>query len=269
MKLALHPGIRGPNLEMMADFCRYLRVEDLFYDLHCIESYQDGGLANPSALDQLQERFGSFGLRLSVLYDSLPDTVEALEKRREGLLGTLELLARARVNTLVLFMLQEDSSALMRPLEELYKAVVPRAEALGIKIATHAHWCEGHIAYNRKTVQRIIEFAPQPSNGICLCTGCYFQAGDDVIAMIREMPDRIHCMHIRDTTLRGGCDFEELAFGAGLAPIPGIMRALAEVGYDGIVIPEHMAPIKDELYAEASVAHAVGYLQGIMSAPGR
>lgn len=266
MKLALHPGIRGPKPDMMADLARYLRVEDLFYDLHCVEGYQDGSLTDTRALDQLQKRFGDFGLRLSVLYDSLPDTVEALEKRRKGLLGTLELLARAHVNTLVLFVLQEDSSALMRPLEELYKAVVPRAEALGIKIATHAHWCEGHIAYNRETIQRIIEFAPGSSNGICLCTGCYFQAGDDVPAMIRDMPDRIHCVHIRDTTQMGGCEFEELPFGAGLVPIPEIIRALVEIRYDGIVIPEHMSPIKDELYAEASVAHAIGYLQGILSA---
>ena len=269
MKLALHPGIRGPNLDMMADLTRYLRVEDLFYDLHCVEGYRDGALADAGALDQLQDRFGAVGLRLSVLYDSLPDTVEALEKRREGLLVTLELLARAHVNTLVLFVLQEESGTLMRPLEELYKAIVPKAEALGIKVATHAHWCEGHIAYNRETIQRIIEFAPQPSNGICLCTGCYFQAGDDVPAMIREMPDRIHCVHIRDTKLRGGCKFEELPFGAGLVPIPEIMRALVDIRYDGIIIPEHMAPIKDELYAEASVAHAVGYLQGILNALGR
>ena len=266
MRVALHPATCGYNLDLLADYCRYLGVKDLFYQLHDILGYRDGGLDDPEALLSLQDSYAKAGLKLSALNDFLPNTPDELDRRREGLLGTLEQMAAARVETLILFVLQEDKPELPGPLEGLYKALIPRAGSLGVKLATHGHWCEGHIAHNLRTVKRIINSDPSPANGICLCAGCYWQAGDDPAAVIREIPDRIHCVHIRDTNQRGSCELEELPLGAGSVPIRETLAALSEIGYRGLVIPEHLSSVNAQANMEVTHAHAVGYLGGIARA---
>jgi len=227
MRLALHPAICGWDIELMADYCRYMGVTDLFYQLHDVEGYKEGGFEDAGALGRL---------------------------------------AGAGLETLILFVLQPQSDELWKAVSALYKSLVPRAEAAGVKIASHGHWCEGHLAYNRGTLQRIIDLAPEPANAICLCAGCFYQAGDDPTAIVRAMPDRIHCVHIRDTSLRGGCDLEELPLGAGAVPIANTIRALKDTGYNGLVIPEHLSTLRAQANMETTHAHALGCIRGILDA---
>lgn len=266
MRLALHPAICGWDRDLVADYCRYMGVTDLFYHLHDVEGYRDGGLDDPDALVRLQHGFREVGLRLSALNEFLPEAPARIESRCEGLLTSLEAMSRAGIETLIVFVLQEESDELWGPLESFYRALVPRAEELGLRIATHGHWSEGHIAYDRRTLRRIIDLAPLPANGICLCAGCCCQVGDDAAAIVREMPERIHCVHIRDTSFVGGSQLEELPLGAGRVPIAEVMSALRQVGYGGVVIPEHLSTISAQTNMEVTHAHAVGYLRGIIAA---
>lgn len=264
MRLALHPATSGGDKDLMGDYCKYLRVNELFYQLHDVPSYRDGALDDIEALKCLQENYSAVGLKFSALNDFLPNDPAALRSRCEGLLSTLDLMADAQVKTLILFVLQDESEEIWAGLTDLYKALVPKAQSLGVKIATHGHWCEGHIAYNRKTIERIINIDPSPANGMCLCAGCYHQAGDDPAAMIKDMPERIHSVHIRDTSLTGGCDLQELPLGAGSVNIPQVISALIEINYTGLIIPEHLSTVNIQQHMEVTHAHAVGYLQGII-----
>ena len=266
MRIGLHPAICGWDVDLTADYCRYMGVTDLFYQLHDVEGYQDGGFEDAGAIDRLSAKFKAAGLRLSAVNDFLPDTVEAIERRCDGLTATIDLLARAGVETLILFVLQSESDELWMSIAGLYETLVPRAQSAGIKIATHGHWCSGHLAYNRETLQRIIDCSPGPANGICLCAGCFHQAGEDPAAIVREMPDRIHCAHIRDTSLVGGCELEELPLGSGTVPSASTLRALVDIGYGGLIIPEHLSSVKAQSNMETTHAHAVGYIRGILKA---
>jgi mannonate dehydratase len=266
MRLALHPATCGGDVDLMADYCRYMGVRDLFYQLHDVEGYRDGGFETPDAIMQLVEQFRAVGLKISAANDFLPNSPDELERRRGGLVSTVDLLARAGIETLILFDLQPQQDDLWESLRRLYTELVPRADAAGVKIATHSHWCEGHIAYNAATMKHIIEIAPEPANGICLCAGCSYQAGDSPAEIVRQMPERIHCVHIRDTSAVGGCDLEERPLGSGGVPIRETLAALMDVGYTGLVIPEHLSTVRAQANMEVTHAHAVGYLQGIMSA---
>jgi D-mannonate dehydratase len=265
MRMALHPAICGWDMDLMADYCRYMGVTDLFYQLHDVAGYRDGGFQDTMAIQRLSDDYRTAGLKLSAVNDFLPDTAEALERRRDGLAATIEPLAQAGVETLILFVLQPESDELWAPIAGLYETLVPRAQSAGIKIATHGHWCAGHLAYNRSTLQRIIDCSPEPANGICLCAGCFHQAGEDPAAIVREMPGRIHCVHIRDTSFVGGCDLEELPLGSGTVPIVETLRALAEINYGGLIMPEHLSSPKAQANMETTHAHAAGYIHGILA----
>lgn len=266
MRIALHPAVVGSNPEAMGDYCKYLGVTELFYHLHDLPGYEGGLLTVPNALNRLCLRYAQFGLRFSALNEFLPNEVDEIERRCETLPITLEILASEHIETLIVFMLQTDSEKIRGALKKLYEILVDKADKLGMKIATHGHWCDGHIVWNIRTIQRIIEFAPGASNGICLCTGCFYQAGDDVPLIIRQMSERIHAVHIRDTRLIGSCVLEEIPLGTGAVPIPEIFRALKDVNYNGIIIPEHLGTVQAQINMEITHAHAVGYLQGIQYA---
>lgn len=263
MRIALHPAVVGSNPETMSDYCGYLGVRELFYHLHDLPGYQGGLLTLPDALNSLCLKYAQFGLRFTAVNEFLPNEVDEIARRSETLPVTLEMLAREHIETLIVFVLQPDSEEIAEALKKLYRSLVDKADKIGVKIATHGHWCDGHLVWNFQTIQKIIEFAPGPSNGICLCTGCFYQAGDDVPLIIRQMPERIHAVHVRDTRIRGGRDLEEMPLGAGAVPIREIFRALKDVGYDGIIIPEHLGTVQAQTNMEVTHAHAVGYLQGM------
>jgi sugar phosphate isomerase/epimerase len=243
MKIALHPAVCGGDLGLLADYCRYLGVADLFYHLHDVEGYRDGALADPRAVQRLQDRFGAAGLRLSALNLFLPDDAETLAARRDRLPDTLDAIAAAGVETVIVFALQEDGADTWTALADLYRDLVPRAQSLGIRLATHGHWHPGHLVFNRATAERLIAVAPAPCHGICLCLGCYHQAGDDVVALVGELADRIHCVHVRDTALVGESRIDEGPLGCGTVPLREALLALRDVGYDGLVIPEHLGAV--------------------------
>ncbi|MCL6628614.1 MAG: TIM barrel protein [Armatimonadetes bacterium] len=263
MRIVLHPAVVGSNPEMVGDYCKYLGVTELFYHLHDVVGYQGGLLTVPDALNRLCVEYAHFGLRFSAVNEFLPNEVDGIERRCETLPITLEMLAREHIETLIVFVLHTDSEEIARALKKLYRILVDKADKIGVKIATHGHWCDGHVVWNFRTMQKIIEFAPGSSNGICLCTGCSYQAGDDVPLIIRQMSKRIHAVHVRDTTLSAGCDLEEMALGTGAVPIREIFRALKDVGYDGIIIPEHLGTVQAQANMEVTHAHAIGYLQGM------
>lgn len=269
MRIALHPATVGGDVKLLQDYCRYMEVRDLFYQLHDVPGYDNGTLRDPSALVDLQDGFRDVGLRISAINDFLPGDPDAIGARAENLLQTLELLAEAEIETLILFALQEESTGVRASLEKLYKAIVPHAQRLGVKIATHGHWCPGHIAYNQKTASKFIDISPEPANGICMCAGCFYQAGDDPAGVVQSMPARIHCVHIRDTSLLGGCELEELPLGAGRVPIAEVLSALRDIDYQGLVIPEHLSMVAAQANMEVTHAHAVGYLQGVLSCIGK
>ena len=65
--------------------------------------------------------------------------------------------------------------------------------------------------------------------------------GEDIIAAIREFgaSGHIHQVHFRNTSAPLP-DFHETFPHNGYIDLVAVMRALAEVGFDGIVVPDHV-----------------------------
>ena len=103
---------------------------------------------------------------------------------------------------------------------------------------------------------------PSPCNGVTLCTGMDI-VGGDVPSLVKAFAGKIHFCQFRDHSERWPAG-REGPLGKGWVDFPAIVAALQEVGYEGIIHPEHLG--KPRHSGEDLLAKAVGYVQHLLSA---
>ena len=101
--------------------------------------------------------------------------------------------------------------------------------------------------------------------GICHDTGHTQRAGVDAVQATLKTGDRILDLHLKDVDAaqRQGHSTE---LGRGVVDIAGVLRALAKIGYAGVVGVEYEKHMKDLL---PGLAECVGYARGALDALGR
>ena len=167
--------------------------------------------------------------------------------------------------------------ALWDSLAYFLERVIPVAEAAGVKLAMHPDDPPlspirglGRIMRSVDNFQRLLDLSPSPMNGIALCQGNFTLMTDDLPAIIRRFGDKIFFVHMRDVAGHPG-KFQETFHDAGQTDMVACMRAYRDIGYQGVLRPDHVPTMAgddndDAGYSAIGRLFAIGYLKGIREA---
>ena len=166
-------------------------------------------------------------------------------------------------------------------LEYFLKAIIPVAEAAGIRMAMHPDdpprpiFGLPRIVKNRDDLARLVKIVDSPANGLTLCSGSLgADPGNDIEALVREFGGmgRIHFGHLRNVKVEADGSFYESTHRSsdGSLDMAAIVKAYHDVGFDGYVRPDHGRMIWGETgkpgYGLYDRALGAVYLNGLWEA---
>ena len=130
-------------------------------------------------------------------------------------------------------------------LERFLKAVMPAAEAAGVRLALHpddpplSPLCGlERIMGSESSFDRLLAISDSPANAITFCIGCFAEMGADIPSLIARYRDRIPYVHVRDISGTVN-DFIETFPDDGQTDLVAVFRKLQEIGFDGYLRSDH------------------------------
>ena len=172
-----------------------------------------------------------------------------------------------------------DEEKLFENLVYFLKAILPTCEKYDVFMAIHPDdpaWPVfglPRIVTNQKQIERLMRAVDSPYNGVTLCTGSLSSNPEnDIPAIIRSLKGRIPFAHVRNTKQNGYRSFEEAAHlsADGSLDMYEIMKALYEIGFDGVIRPDHGRMVWGEKampgYGLYDRAMGICYLNGLWEA---
>jgi len=155
------------------------------------------------------------------------------------------------------------------------KQAAPVAEEAGVMIGIHPDDPPGPmlggiprcIFSSFEGYKRALEIADSPNVGMCLCVGCWLEGGElmgkNVLDTIRYFGERnkIFKVHFRNvnTTLP---HFVETFLDNGYMDMYKVMKALREVDFKGVVIPDHIPRMTDS--HGVGTAYTIGHMKALL-----
>lgn len=285
-------GPRAPTMRWEAMELAQLRaaVEAHGLTLECIEGLprnliDRAILGLPGAEEQIEHvtatirAMGQAGIPV-LGYAWIPDQVWRTAKAAHGRGGALvtayDHTIGERISTGTLP--PRDEAAMWANWERFIDAVLPVAEAAGVKLSLHpddppvpALDGVARIFRDEAGFARAMHYADSPNHGIAFCTGTFAEAG--AAAMMAALArfaraGRIHYVHLRSVT--GVLPrFAESFIDEGSVDAVAVLRTLRDAGFDGFVIDDHVPHVVgDTVWGHRSRAYAAGFIAGILRALG-
>jgi mannonate dehydratase len=160
------------------------------------------------------------------------------------------------------------------------KRVVPVAESNKIRMACHPHDPAmpptGFRGVHRvlgsvEGLKRFIEINPSPYHGLNFCQGTVSEMladpGREIFDVIRYFGTRKKIFNVHFRNIHGGfLNFQETFPDAGDVDMLEAVRVYKEVGYDGMLMPDHVPVIEGDTGGRQAFAFAFGYIRGLLQA---
>lgn len=205
---------------------------------------------------------------------------ESMGKKSNGFeLPGWEPERMARIKELFEMYKDVDEEKLFNNLVYFLKAIQPVCEKYDIRMAIHPDdpaWPVfglSRIITDKEHLLKLMKAVDAPFNGVTLCTGSLgSNPENDIPDIIRSLKGRIHFAHVRNLQYNGYRDFQEAAHlsADGSMDMYEIMKALYDIGFDGIIRPDHGRAIWGEVsmpgYGLYDRALGACYLNGLWEA---
>ena len=171
--------------------------------------------------------------------------------------------------------------------EELYwdrityflKRVVPVAEEAKVRIACHpqdpgmpkdrgyrgVHTVLGSV----DGLKRFVETVPSPYHGLNFCQGTVSEMlekpGEQIYDVIRYFGSRKKIFNVHFRNIEGGfLNFRETLPDNGDVDMPRALHTYQEVGYDGMIMADHVPIIEGDTKGLHAYAYSIGYMQALL-----
>ena len=145
---------------------------------------------------------------------------------------------------------------------EMCEKISPLCDEYDIRFAIHNHGPDAPKCF--PTGDASCEFVKDlsPRMGMCLDIGHNYRSGKDPAACIRKYADRLIDFHLKDIVPHtADIKADAKILGRGVLDLPGIVKALVDVGYSGSCSLEYETNFKDNF---ADLSECVGYFKALM-----
>ncbi|MBE5960297.1 MAG: mannonate dehydratase [Lachnospiraceae bacterium] len=213
-----------------------------------------------------------------------PDHVfESMQEKSNGaILPGWEPERMERIKELFAMYQDVDEKKLFDNLIYFLRRIMPTCEKYGIRMAIHPDdpaWPVfglPRIMTSTENLVRLIQTVDSPCNGVTFCTGSLgSNPKNDLIETIHALKGRIPFAHLRNIRHLAPGKFDEAAHlsADGSFDMYGIMKALYDTGFDGVIRPDHGRAIWGEKampgYGLYDRALGAAYLNGLWEAIGK
>jgi mannonate dehydratase len=167
------------------------------------------------------------------------------------------------------------SDQLWSRLQEFLDAVLPVAEAAGVRLAAHPDdpplptmRSQPRLVYRPELYQRLLDLRPSLASALEFCLGTIAEMTDGDVYEATDQYSRqgkLGYVHFRNVTGKVP-HYREAFVDDGDIDMLRILRILKKNNYDGVLIPDHTPQMTCDAPWHAGMAFALGYMRAAMQA---